>query len=274
MKLDGQRLSTAEIKVVTSGAFRAAYLQLAPEYERATQVKLATEFGPSTGTARNAIPIRLERGEAIDVVIMAASGIVELITRRKIRADSRVDLVQSEIGMAVKAGASKPDVSTVEKLKQVLLAAKSIAYSDSASGVYLSTELFPRLGIADQLKLRQDIFIAEIYLEQLYRHGLRSARYQALPRFPAVERDFSFVFDDVVIFETIQNTVLGLGRSELRSFVPVEVFRGGSVAAGKYSILLRATFQSHDRTLREEEVTRWSGQIIGALEGLGGKLRG
>jgi phenylalanyl-tRNA synthetase beta chain len=128
--------------------------------------------------------------------------------------------------------------------------------------------------IASARKLRQDIFIAEIYLEQLYRHGLRSARYQALPRFPAVERDFSFVFDDVVIFETIQNTVLGLGRSELRSFVPVEVFRGGSVAAGKYSILLRATFQSHDRTLREEEVTRWSGQIIEALEGLGGKLRG
>ena len=152
MKLDGQRLSTAEIKVVTSGAFRAAYLQLAPEYERATQVKLATEFGPSTGTARNAIPIRLERGEAIDVVIMAASGIVELITRRKIRADSRVDLVQSEIGMAVKAGASKPDVSTVEKLKQVLLAAKSIAYSASTSGIYLSSELFPKLGIMNQIR--------------------------------------------------------------------------------------------------------------------------
>jgi phenylalanyl-tRNA synthetase beta chain len=127
--------------------------------------------------------------------------------------------------------------------------------------------------IASSRKLRQDIFIAEMYLDQLYRHGLRSVRYQALPRFPAVERDFSFVFEDGVVFEKIYQSVMGFKQNELRKFVPVEVFRGGSVAAGKYSILLRATFQSHERTLREEEVARWSGQIIEALEGLGGKLR-
>jgi molybdate transport system substrate-binding protein len=126
----------AEIKVVTSGAFTAAYLKLVPEYERATHNKLVTAFGPSMGTTHNAIPLRLERGEAIDVVIMAA----------------RVDLVRSLIGMAVKAGAPKPDISTVHGLKRTLLAAKSIAYSDSASGFYLSTELFPKLGIADQIR--------------------------------------------------------------------------------------------------------------------------
>ena len=127
--------------------------------------------------------------------------------------------------------------------------------------------------IASSRKLRQDIFIVELYLHQLYRHGLREPRYRALPRFPAVERDFSFVFDDAVIFEKIRHAVLGLRLPELRNFVPVEVFRGGSVAVGKYSILLRATFQSHDRTLREEEVAQWSGTIIKGLEGLGGKLR-
>lgn len=145
-------LRAAEIKVVTSGAFTAAYLRLVPEYERATHNKLVTEFGPSMGTTHNAIPLRLERGEAIDVVIMAAPALADLIKQGKVRAGSRVDLVRSLIGMAVKTGAPKPDIRTVDALKRTLLAAKSIAYSDSASGVYLSTELFPKLGIADQIR--------------------------------------------------------------------------------------------------------------------------
>jgi len=140
-----------EIKVVTSGGFTAAYLQLVPEYESATHNKLNTQFGPSMGTTHNAIPVRLARGEEIDVVIMAAPALEELIKQGKVKADSRVDLIKSYIGMAVKAGAPKPDISTVEALKHTLLAAKSIAYSDSASGVYLSTELFQKLGIADQI---------------------------------------------------------------------------------------------------------------------------
>jgi molybdate transport system substrate-binding protein len=144
-------LAAAEVRVVTSGAFTAAYLELAPEYEQATHEKLVTEMGPSMGTTHNAIPMRLERGEAIDVVIMAAPAMAELIRQGKVRADSRVDLVESKIGMAVKAGAPRPDISSVEALKRTLLAAKSIAYSDSASGVYLATELFPKLGIADQV---------------------------------------------------------------------------------------------------------------------------
>ena len=142
----------AEITVVTSGAFTAAYLKLVPDYERATHNKLVTEYGPSMGTTHNAIPLRLERGEAIDVVIMAAPALGDLIKQGKVRAGSQVDLVQSVIGMAVKAGARKPDISTIDALKRTLLAAKSLAYSDSASGVYLSTELFPKLGIADQIR--------------------------------------------------------------------------------------------------------------------------
>jgi molybdate transport system substrate-binding protein len=141
-----------EIKVVTSGGFTAAYLQLVPEYESATHNTLNTQFGPSMGTTHNAIPVRLERGEEIDVVIMAAPALDDLIKQGKVRADSRMDLIKSYIGMAVKAGAPQPDISTVEALKHTLLAAKSIAYSDSASGVYLSTELFPKLGVAEQIK--------------------------------------------------------------------------------------------------------------------------
>ena len=122
-------------------------------------------------------------------------------------------------------------------------------------------------------KLRQDVFVAEFFLGPLYEHDLREPRYQALPRYPAVERDFSFVFADGVMFEQIDQAVSKLKLGELRSFAPAEIFRGGNVPAGKYSILLRAVFQSNERTLREDEVAQWSGQIIKALEGLGGALR-
>jgi phenylalanyl-tRNA synthetase beta chain len=127
--------------------------------------------------------------------------------------------------------------------------------------------------VAAARKLRQDVFVAEIFLDRLYQHDLRQVRYEALPRFPAVERDFSFVFDDSVVFETIRQSVLGLGIPELRSFAPVEIFRGDKVGAGKYSILLRAKFQSGERTLREDEVAKWSVQITKALESLGGVQR-
>jgi molybdate transport system substrate-binding protein len=150
-----------EIRVITSGAFTAAFLELGPEYERTTGHTVVTGFGASMGTSTNAIPMRLSRGERIDVVILAAPALDQLIEQGKVRADSRVDLVLSRIGMAVKAGAPKPDISTVDALKRTLLAAKSIAFSDSASGVYLSTELFPRLGIADQIRDKMRKIVAD-----------------------------------------------------------------------------------------------------------------
>jgi len=127
--------------------------------------------------------------------------------------------------------------------------------------------------VAARRKLRQEVFVAELFLDRLYRRGLRQVQYQLLPKYPAVERDFSFVFGDEVTFDKIQQAVAGLGLADLRRFVPAEVFRGGKVPAGKYSILLRVTFQSGERTLREEEVAQWSASIVEALEGLGGKLR-
>ena len=127
--------------------------------------------------------------------------------------------------------------------------------------------------IAAKRKLRQEAYVAELSLDQLYRHGLRQIRYEALPRYPAVERDFSFLFPNEIIFAKIEQGVLSLALSELRSFKPIEIFRGGKLPAGKYSILLRATFQSRERTLREDEVADWSKQIVKALEKLGGEQR-
>jgi phenylalanyl-tRNA synthetase beta chain len=127
--------------------------------------------------------------------------------------------------------------------------------------------------VAAARKLRQEVFLAELYLDRLYEHELRKPSYEPLPRYPSVERDFSFVFADGVSFEQIERAVDALRLNELRSFAPAEIFRGGNVPAGKYSILLRAFFQSNERTLREEEVAQWSNAITKSLEGLGGNLR-
>jgi phenylalanyl-tRNA synthetase beta chain len=122
-------------------------------------------------------------------------------------------------------------------------------------------------------KLRQDIFLAGFDVECLYRLGLRPIRFAALAKYPAVERDFSFIFDDRATFERVQKAVAGAGIPELRDFRPAEIFRGGSIAPGSYSVLLRVKFQSAERTLREDEIAEWSGKIVAALTALGGVQR-
>jgi len=137
-----------EIKVMTSGGFTAALTELAPAFERATGHTVVTTYGASLGGAPDSIPSRLRRGEPADIVILASEALDDLVGQGRVVAGSRVDLARSSIGMVVRAGAPKPDISSVDALKRTLLQAKSIAYSASASGVYLSTELFQRLGVA------------------------------------------------------------------------------------------------------------------------------
>jgi molybdate transport system substrate-binding protein len=134
-----QPVTAAELQVVSSGGFAAAYRALAPEYERASGDTLKISWGPSMGDTPNAVPARLARGEKLDVVIMVGTALDDLIKQGKVLPDSKVVLARSSIGVAVKAGAPKPDIGSAEAVKQALLAAKSIAYSDSASGVYIST---------------------------------------------------------------------------------------------------------------------------------------
>ena len=140
-----------EIKVMTSGALSAALRELTPAFERASGSTLIIVSGGSVAGAPDSIPDRLQRGERADVVIMAAGGIDDLVKAGRVVAGSRTDLARSSIGIAVRAGAPKPDISTVEALTRALLQAKSIAYSSSVSGVYVATELFQRLGIASQM---------------------------------------------------------------------------------------------------------------------------
>ena len=143
--------SFAQIKVIISGGFSPAYRELLPEFEKTSGIKVTTTSGGSVGNGPNTIGGQIRRGVPADVVILAREGLRDLIAEQRIVAGTDVDLAQSIIGMVVRAGAPKPDISTVDALKQTLLRAKSVAMSSSTSGVYLTTVLFPRLGIADQM---------------------------------------------------------------------------------------------------------------------------
>jgi molybdate transport system substrate-binding protein len=144
-------VSAADIHVMISAGFHGAYAELGPLFERASGHHLVTTRGPSMGDSPESIPARLARGEAADVVILDGGATDGLAKRGLVRADSKVELAHSLIGMVVREGAAKPDIGSVEAFRNTLLAAKSIAYSDSGSGTYLSTKLFAKLGIADQI---------------------------------------------------------------------------------------------------------------------------
>ncbi len=143
--------SAADVHVMISAGFFGVYSELGPAFERASGHRLVTTRGPSMGDSPEAIPARLARGETADVVILDGGAADELGRRGLVRAASKVDLARSLIGMVVRSGAAKPDIGSVEAFRSTLLAAKSLAYSDSGSGTYLSTTLFPKLGVADQV---------------------------------------------------------------------------------------------------------------------------
>jgi molybdate transport system substrate-binding protein len=146
-----QSAFAGEIRVVTSGAFTEAYKKLVPLFEAATGHKVISSYGASIGKAPDSIPSRFERGERFDLVILSEGGLEALMKEGRLVPGSRVDIVRSQIGVAVRKGSPKPDISTVAALRQTLLDARSVAYSASASGTYLSEVLFPRLGVQERL---------------------------------------------------------------------------------------------------------------------------
>ena len=175
-----------EITVICSGGFSTALRELAPQFERVSGHKLNLGWGPSLGTTHDAIPMRFQRGESMDVLIMVGAALGELAKEGKVVEGSRVDLARSLIGMVVRKGAPKPDISSVEALERTLLAAKSIAYSDSASGVYIEKEMIPRLGIAEQLKGKARMIPAEP-VGKVVARGEAELGFQQLSELKAVE---------------------------------------------------------------------------------------
>ncbi|AYD04877.1 substrate-binding domain-containing protein [Neorhizobium sp. NCHU2750] len=150
--LMGNTAKADDLNVLISGGFSAAYEPLVAAFEEKTGVHVVTVHGASMGSTPTSIPNRLARGEAADLVILASPALSDLVKAGAIDGSSIVDLAKSRIGLAVKAGAPKPDISTKDGLKSALLAANGVVYSTSASGVYLTTTLFPKLGIAERLK--------------------------------------------------------------------------------------------------------------------------
>jgi molybdate transport system substrate-binding protein len=154
-------IATREIVLMTSGGFAAVSDELKPSFERSSGYKVKTVYGSSMGGASDSIPARLERGEPVDVVVLARPALDQLVAQGKVVPGSQVDLVHSLIGLSVRKGAPKPDISTVEAFKRALLDAPSIAYSASASGVYYETVLLKKLGIEEQVKPKSKRILSE-----------------------------------------------------------------------------------------------------------------
>ncbi len=146
--------AAAQLNVLISGGFSSAYEQLLPEFERTSGITVTTGSGASQGTGPQTIAAQLARGVPADVVILSREGLSELIAANRIAAGTDVDLARVPLGVAVRAGSPKPDVSTVEAFKQVLLKAKTVAVPGSTSGIWLMTDLFPRLGLAEKINAK------------------------------------------------------------------------------------------------------------------------
>jgi molybdate transport system substrate-binding protein len=146
--------ASAQLNVLISGGFSGAYEKLVPEFERTSGIKVATGSGASQGTGPQTIAAQLARGVPANVIILSREGLSELIAAKKIVAGTDLDLARVPLGVAVRAGNPTPDVSTVEAFKQVLLKAKTVAIPGSTSGIWLRTELFPRLGVAEKINLK------------------------------------------------------------------------------------------------------------------------
>ena len=147
-------VASAQLNVLISGGFSGAYEQLLPEFERTSGIKVTTGSGASQGTGPQTIAAQLARGVPADVVILSREGLSELIAAKRIAAGTDADLARVGLGVAVRAGTPKPDVSTVDAFKQVVLKAKTIAVPGSTSGIWLTNDLLPRLGIAEKVNVK------------------------------------------------------------------------------------------------------------------------
>src|SRR4051812_38396192 len=147
-------LARAQLNVIISGGFTGAYEKLLPEFERTSGVKVTTGSGASQGSGPQTIAAQLQRGVPADVVILSREGLQDLIAAGRIAPGTDVDLARTPLGIAVRAGAPKPAVATVEEFKSLMLRAHGVAVPGSTSGIFLAKDVFPRLGLADRVPLQ------------------------------------------------------------------------------------------------------------------------
>jgi molybdate transport system substrate-binding protein len=184
------------VHVITSGGFTAAFDTLGPLYEQATGVDVVTDYGSSMGGGPQSIPVRLDRGERFDMLILNRPPLDGFADDGLVRPETRVDLGRSLIGMAVRAGAPRPDISTREALIETLLAAESVAYSASVSGTRLSTDVFPSLGIWEQIEPKTVRVVGERVAEAVVRGEAEIGFQQVSAILPVEGADFVGLIPD------------------------------------------------------------------------------
>ena len=146
--------AAAQLKVLMSGGFSGPYERLLPDFERSTGIQVATASGASQGTGPQTIRAQLAAGAHADVVILSREGLADLVAAGRIATGTETDLAQTPLGVAVRAGAPKVDVGTVEGFKRVVTNARSVSAPGSTSGIFVRDQVLPRLGIAEQVRLR------------------------------------------------------------------------------------------------------------------------
>jgi molybdate transport system substrate-binding protein len=146
--------SLGQIKVLISGGFSSAYNQVLPEFERATGITVTTGSGASQGAGPQTIAAQLQRGVPADVVILSREGLAELVVAGRIVPGTDVNLARAALGVAVRTGTPRPDIGSVDALKRTLVNAKTIVVPGSTAGIYLTTKVFPQLGIADRITVK------------------------------------------------------------------------------------------------------------------------
>lgn len=158
------------LKVITSGAFAAALKRLVPLYEQKTGEAIDLQFGSSIGAAHDSIPTRLQNGEHFDLLVLAAPALDAFIASGVVQPNSKIHLAGSKMAAAVRSSDVAPDLSTLHSFKETLLKTPRIAYSASASGTYLSSEVFPTLGISAQMAVTARRIFSERVGTILMRH--------------------------------------------------------------------------------------------------------
>ena len=144
----------AQLEVMISGGFSGPYSQMLPSFEKITGIKVVTKSGASQGSGQKTIKAQLASGVTADIVILSREGLTELMNQNKIIQGSDVDLAQAPLGLAVPSGNIKPNISTIQAFANSLVRAKKIVVPGSTSGIYLVKELFPKLGISDQISVQ------------------------------------------------------------------------------------------------------------------------
>ena len=212
-------VEAADIKVLASNGVRGTLEELAPAFERATGNKLAITFGLAAVLKR-----QIEAGEAFDLAILTSAGIEDLARQGKIDAPSRTSIARSGVGIAVRAGAPKPDISTAEALKRTLLAAKSITWAkEGASGVYFAS-VVEKMGIAGQVKPKLN---------------LAASGAQVGEKIAAGEAELgALLVNEILALKGVE--VAGPLPPELQSYT---VFHGGVSAASKDAAAVKALIQ-------------------------------